>query len=881
MLREIHLVLHTHTDIGFTHDQAIVRDLHGRFIEEALDMIEADAHGGVDEAAAFKWTCEAWLPVWQWWQQTDERNRGRLRQWEQAGRLEVTALPLHLAPLYDLALHGRIQDQMHAFSRETGCRLRSAMNCDVNGQHWFLSDLLLDAGVEGYSTAINTHFGHCPLQRPALFRWRTPSARTLPAYIGMVYGFANRFLDPSGIKQEQLRVELLPRLQAHLEAVGWTLPVFMVQGVHAFGDNGSAPRGFRESVEHWNARAGDGPRLRISTMAQWWQAVAPYLGEVPIIAGDWTDSWNFGAGSAAREMAVAKRAQARLHAGDVLHALLPPGNPRLQLSRKRYRQAADDALLHWVEHTWGADCGVGEPFGEDTDTMWNHKANYAYSARSLAHLLRRDSMAALAQAIEPTMVDGDLAGEQLFVIFNPLPFRRVLSGMLPSTISPHPRGGHGDPTAGSLYTERRPDWDPLSNVDMSGAWLDQLPQYILPPMELDGWSYRTLRVRDMVKASDAARVHQTLQLDNGCLRVAIDERRGGLASLRLHDDDCEWVDSSSPWTFGGYVRETIDATSAPPTRQTIFHMDWSSPELVSPDGWNPGWPAMRQAAAPCRASKVVELPDGYHVMQLLDHPCGSGEVTVKWFLPHAQPWLDVVVSWIQGLETEPAGDYVTLPFAIPGARARVDLGGLHIDPQASQLPGVTNDFFTAGRWVDFNGGDRGVTIALPENPLCQLGGFRFGRQAASFELEQALFLGWVANNYWDTNFRAHQPGKVCARYRIYPYKGVFNADAAHTRGEDATQQQLQVHPLDCNARPEACLPPQGTFLRLLDAAGGAEVNTVRVVDFIECAGGKRVLRLFNDAEEGRGIRLVGELCKLPESMVVQCPPRRMVEVALG
>ena len=33
------------------------------------------------------------------------------------------------------------------------------MNCDVNGENWPLVDLLLDLGIEGFTMAINTHFG--------------------------------------------------------------------------------------------------------------------------------------------------------------------------------------------------------------------------------------------------------------------------------------------------------------------------------------------------------------------------------------------------------------------------------------------------------------------------------------------------------------------------------------------------------------------------------------------------------------------------------------------------------------------------------------------------------------------------------------------------
>ena len=65
------------------------------------------------------------------------------------------------------------------------------------------------------------------------------------------------------------------------------------------------------------------------------------------------------------------------------------------------------------------------------------------------------------------------------------------------------------------------------------------------------------------------------------------------------------------------------------------------------------------------------------------------------------------------------------------------------------------------------------------------------------DLSRALVLGWVTNNYWETNFRAHQPGAVSARYRLVPHAGPCDEAAACVRVGDpaATGRSSRMAPL--------------------------------------------------------------------------------------
>src|SRR6185369_10867688 len=162
------------------------------------------------------------------------------------------------------------------------------------------------------------------------------------------------------------------------------------------------------------------------------------------------DYWNFGSVSSAREQSINRASRVRLRSADALYAVvkaLPETDHQWsQQSFDRYRADAWKALHLWDEHTWGADISIRNPSSEDTLAQWNHKANYAYTARSLSLLLQRDALADFAQQVARQNAD-DL------LVFNPLPWERVISGDV-SHYSTSPRGISSDTTAGRQHQDR-------------------------------------------------------------------------------------------------------------------------------------------------------------------------------------------------------------------------------------------------------------------------------------------------------------------------------------------------------------------------------------------------------------------------------------------
>ncbi len=784
----IYLIHHSHTDIGYTHDQPIVWDLHRRFIELAVE--ECERHADRDTDDTFRWTVETTLVLLDWLQTASDATVERFLKLVRAGRIEVTGMPVNITPLFDTAELVEGLEPIRKLRKEYGIPIRHAMNSDVNGENWPLVDVLLDAGIEGFSMATNIHFGGSPLEWPNAFHWEGPSGRSLLAWNGWDYAFAYEAGIDSNLAR--FRDEGWPRIDNWLRERGYPLPVLMMQLFDAFGDNGPASPSVSSFVREWNEKVGR-PRLRIAVPAEWWSAVRKHAAALPTYRGDWTDFWNFGCGSSAREVAINRASRARLRAADAAAAVVDVlGGERhpARVAPKGAREQAGRAMFLWDEHTWGADRSVFSPDDEDTAAQWNHKASYAYTARSLSLMLQRDAVAELTRRVSRDPGDACL-------IFNPLPAARTVAGPVPDSFVRNTRGRPYDPTSARHSTDR-------------GRVLGMKDVTSIEPVNVPAFGYTIVPENRIKRVSVEAGDDRIV--DTPRYVVEFDMERGGIRRWFSKRFGKELVDRDAAWPLNGWVHEEpVEATDLENPRRAL----WRPVErrLGLARGWRPGWTAARAGPRRLLDHKVYHRADAVEVEQRLQLPSG-GELTQRTLIPAGMEWIECVSRWHMGQDTNPEATYIAFPFLLPDAVARIDLGGQAMRVDTDQLPRACRDYYTVQGWVDLSNDELGVTVACPDAPMVQIGDFSFGANRLTAEPGQALLLGWVTNNYWETNFRAHQPGLVQARYRLLPHAAPFQEQAAHRFGLDATQPVV-YHPL---AEPATeggpLLPRTGVLLHL-------------------------------------------------------------------
>lgn len=741
MVKELLLVHHTHTDIGYTHPQPVVHELHHRFIDKALDL--ADAGAGEREDARFRWTCEVTATTRKWWEAAGNEDRDRFLAAVARGQFEVAAMEWHLTPLADLRMLVRSLENVKFF-RELGIPVRSAMHTDVNGVPWGLVDVLLDHGVTGFSMSTNSHFGGPVEPRPGAFRWKSPSGRELLVWNGFQYWHAANHLMrmPSGVEEVS---KAMPWFLENLENKGFDLPFLPMQitNIH-HPDNAEPDPGLAPFVKDWNDLATD-VKLRTVLLSEVFDELRKL--DLPVLEGDWTDYWNFGAGSSARETAVYMEGLRVLNAAHQISAW--PGEPEKR--EQQHLDSAHDSLALYAEHTWGADRSTTHPESIETHLQWSLKSATAYEGMAHARIVLRDSLHRLSS---------DAAGyEPHILLYNPLPTAVKTQVRLPFEGLDWAlnKGVHHLQRLDGSLSDLKDESTRWTEVELPAMGYRAYPLKSLPVMPDDG-----LAIGSPMSEED----QPWIKSDRILVKFGV---HGGVESLLL--DGKELAGSHDDFTFGVPVLEQPDGG----TRGEIMTLHFQDFELG--DGWVKDWARTHTPGSLVKqASRQLEGAVEHHQTFFM----ANGDlVEVVYRLFSAEPTVDLEVILTSSGTAKPSS--LALPFVLPQAGLTTwhfDTAGAVVEFDREQLPNACQHYVTAHNFVRMQTEEEALSISTPDLPLWMFGGMFF---APTSQLDPAdrrpVTLAWLSNSYWEVNFRANQNGQTRYRMRLIPHKPEPIADS--------------------------------------------------------------------------------------------------------
>jgi alpha-mannosidase len=772
-IKEILVLHHTHTDIGYTHTQPAYWELSRRFIDEAIDLCEQTADW--PDASRMRWTCEVTAPVLDWLERASDRQIERLDALVRNRQIAFGGMYCNVTALYSAEQLAQSLYPVRLLRELFGAPVSVAINQDVNGLPWSIVGLLRDADIKALLMSINVHFGGFPLHRPLLFNWEGPDGRTLPVFNGEHYNaFSQKFILANESPTTDSMAQGLAKYLKELEKQSYPYDFIYLTATHPhhFDNNPPDPH-LPQMIRQWNDEERD-PVIKMVTPEMLFERLNQVPADlIPTHRGDWTDYWTFGCFSTVREVATNRQARAALLGAQALGTLLPD-HPR---QRQMQREVFSD-LCMGDEHTWGAFSST-QPLRDPTINagQWHAKANVIYQAHSMAKMLMRDRLETLSQ----NPVQG--SGTKQVLFYNPSNVKRRQVLRLHNSFLDN-QWKHFNSNVHFIYTQK----EILSEADS---------KYV-GPIDLEPMEVKTIAVDDL----KAAPIPKSVSVSkNSCetssFRLQFDPTSGRITSLYDRQLDRELIDNDSQWDLFGPVRESLAeeterATKSKDPRESFWGQDmdvW----MKGQDGWNTQWKSRLEVPETLLNAEVKTTPLGSVFTRTWNGP-GPEEITQTITLLEYEQCVRFEAFFNKVDEHYPESLYFTFPLEITDWRVHFDTAGHPTEYFVDQLDGGLRDWFTADSWVAAHNQNSCVTLACPDAPLFQVGGFHFGRQLKKKPNgEKALLLAWPMNNYWNTNFQPSQPGYTRLRYEL---KSAPRFDQAETtRFSNRVMHPIEYHPI--------------------------------------------------------------------------------------
>lgn len=862
----IHLVQHSHYDIGYTDPQGTVLRQQLAYLDACLDLARSTQNR--PEEARFRWSVEALYPFAEWLRTRPPPLVNEFLHYVRKGQLELTALPynVHLDTCSTDELYELLR-LAHDIRKQYDVDIAVAMQTDVPGQPAGLPAALSQEGVRYLSVAHNWAGRSVPhliggQHVPRLFRWRSPSGENVLVWMtdtphGLAYmeGASLGFTTSYDMVEELLPAYLTAMSTRSYPygpgAFGWHGPAvtdrepyagdllhLRVLGRHS--DNAPPSLIHSDIVRRWNETWAF-PQLRLSTNAEFFHAAEERMGDdIPVLTGDWGDWWVEGVGSAARPQAMVRQAQARVTDATTLSSLgRQLGEHGVPAERSDARRTYR-AISMFNEHTWGAAdpwtiADHGRNSGEE---QWHWKYARAVEARDEAEALFDSAVAHLGVGLSQ-------AADALATYYavNTAGFGRsgivslfVRESMVPIEGELEVRDGR---TGEILPSEERAQDSPESHA--GGRYL-RVHVRDVPAAGGLRLTVHPARLATAGELGTGQSLDEPAVLENAHLRVHVDLRRSCIQSIVDKASGRELVDQYAVIGMNGYIYDTY-TTAGGYNHQSNKTTVSDELELLG----------SRTLARP---AVLLELTNSAVEQRLVyEFPAdGVDWVRVTLRLPEDSAHLEIENRLSKPSTMTKESAYFAFPFDLDDPQTRFEITGGMTGSGMPEVPGAPVHMRAVRDWVGFEDESAAVAWVTVDAPLVQpeviVMPYAPFPESLSPRKPGTVF-SWVHNNVWDTNFPVQQAFETSFRYAIGVRRAEERISAAALSIRTATAVThplagvLATAPGDSDAIDEACWS-------VLDV-DDARVRLIAVTESDEPRG--HLVKLQSYAEEPVAVRV--------------------------
>ncbi len=760
----IYLVQQTHTDIGYTKPQTEILTEHMRYIDYAVEYCEATEK--YPEDSKFRWTCEASWAVKEWLNSRPKEQVDKFLRFVRNGQIEVTAMFFNMSELSGEDNYKTFLSPLKTFHR-LGIPVVTAMQNDVNGVAWCLADYLPDLGVKYMTIGSNGHRADIPFDRPTLFKWESPSGKSLLSFRADHYNTGNSW----GIERgDYFGVENgVFSYISSLKHRDYDVPMVAVQYSGYKTDNSPPSMQECDIIRRWNEHYA-WPKLRSATAREFLERVDKEYGDkFPVYRAAYPDWWTDGFGSAARESAASRTTQSDMLTADGILAMAALTGDKYPYSLSGEIERINENLLFYNEHTFGAAESIRNPLCENSQVQWAEKGSYVWDALKNTQMLYEKAAGRM---------QGKLwrSGRPTLTFFNTM--LRSRSGLVKVYIDyeliPKDRRF-------SIVDEKgnRLKCQPLSSRSEGryyAVMAENLPAFGYKTYEivLEDGEYPSVEMED-VSGGD------TFEVSNEYYSIVFDKKKGGMKSLTDKETGMELLDGDADWNAGEFVYESLEGDRHQMERKVF--------ERYSREGMSD--------------VRYVGLNNG-SVYQSVSYKgrlrgCSDAGVKVEVRLFNDYKRIEVCCSMVRLPEQDPSGIYVAFPFKAEGGDLVFDVPGGTVESGRNQIPRSSIAWNTVQSFAAARNSKAQTIISTDEIPLFMLGEMLNDPYRIVHERTHQHMFSWIMNNYWTTNFRVSQEGELKWSYAITSSSDTSNSLAAEFGMENRCPIYARVCPPSLDA----------------------------------------------------------------------------------
>ncbi|MGD0584016.1 MAG: hypothetical protein ABR974_13855 [Bacteroidales bacterium] len=776
--RTIHLLHHSHVDIGYTHVQDEVKQIQWRNIESAVRLAAETQNW--PEGERFRWNSEVMWPVESYLREQSPEKVKIMKEAIAKGWIELDAFYANtLTELCSSAELVRLTADARRIAAECGTKPKAAMISDIPGWSWGIVPILARSGVRYLSLGTNSgdRIGSTIKEwgdRP--FWWVSPSGeeKVLCWIHQKGYSFFH-----TGLKYDELKFRLDEgKIFTYMnELYNNNYPYEIVALRYNIGsDNGPTDPTLSDAVKAWNEKYVT-PTVKIMTVSESFSEFEKRYGDqIPSVSGAFTGYWEDGAASTALETSWNRKAASEINSAASLTVM----NNNQGYDPVMISTAWRNVLLY-DEHTWGSWNSISDPDNPFTLSQWANKRQYAIDA-----LRQGNDLLSNASGNKEDKTSGTISRIEVINIHSwdvtdmvTIPASMKIAGTLikgsDGKIIPSQRLSSGD----VVFIAR--------NIPALGSRIYSLEKEVNVPEGSD-------------RSSDL--------IENDLFRLKINDTTGSAESLVFKKRNIELADRSKLTGLNSYI-----------------YVEGRMP--------------LRRYYSEGAKFEIAESGPVTTVLKVTATGHGTKGITSYYQLINGLEKVVVLSEIDKEKIYTPEGVHLAFPFNVPNGVMRIDLGYGLYRPESDQIRGACKNYFTPEKWVDISDQDYGITWITNDAPVMEIGDITTDANAYGWLQEvkpSQTILSYVMNNYWGTNYKAGQEGKASFRYVIHPHGAFISSDAERLAAQES--EPLLVVPASADKKEITSLfavegsgvqvtslvpQPDGYIIYLFNAGGSPSV----------------------------------------------------------